>query len=300
MGKSAKFFKRPTRKEKAVLSLSKGGAETSLFDAATSEGRKGVAKKDVLSATANPTIAKKSSSAAAHPPKASLAYKMQLNGGIKQAVKDLENLENDELVSEDEDMDRDMESTSTTAAAAARSPLDSPRCRGECVFDVESGQRQQQHQYGPWVQPICDNIYANTRALDTHFPVLSARDSVTMTQEIVEATTQVQSTPATTLKEQKHAESKTDVVEEFHITDVSLFRAQQQSFADSDGIRNLMAPDHLHGHDREKHKHEHEEHKHDHEQKKAPVNPVLAKNFGDAIAGHTENMAAPPRQLNRM
>lgn len=121
MGKSAKFFKRPTRKEKAVLSLSKGGAETSLFDAANSEGRKGAAKKDVLSATANPTIAKKSSSAAAHPPKASLAYKMQLNGGIKQAVKDLENLENDDLVSEDEDMDEDMQSTSAAAAASSSS-----------------------------------------------------------------------------------------------------------------------------------------------------------------------------------
>ncbi|CAO3563878.1 unnamed protein product [Mortierella alpina] len=118
MGKSAKFFKRPTRKEKAVLSLSKGGAETSLFDAATSEGRKGGFKKDVLSATANPTIAKKTSSAAAHPPKASLAYKMQLNGGIKQAVKDLENLENDDLVSEDEDMDRDMESTTTATGSS--------------------------------------------------------------------------------------------------------------------------------------------------------------------------------------
>ncbi|KAG0199324.1 hypothetical protein BGX28_007375 [Mortierella sp. GBA30] len=105
MGKSAKFFKRPTRKEKAVLSLSKGGAETSLYDAATSEGRKGASKKDILSATTNPTIAKKPSATAAHPPKASLAYKMQLNGGIKQAVKDLENMENDDLVSEDEDMD---------------------------------------------------------------------------------------------------------------------------------------------------------------------------------------------------
>ncbi|KAF9576099.1 hypothetical protein EC968_000167 [Mortierella alpina] len=123
MGKSAKFFKRPTRKEKAVLSLSKGGAETSLFDAATSEGRKGAAKKDVLSVTANPTIAKKSSSAAAHPPKASLAYKMQLNGGIKQAVKDLDNLEDDDLVSEDEDMDRDMESTTSATAAAGSSKV---------------------------------------------------------------------------------------------------------------------------------------------------------------------------------
>ncbi|KAF9966622.1 hypothetical protein BGZ70_001785 [Mortierella alpina] len=118
MGKSAKFFKRPTRKEKAVLSLSKGGAETSLFDAATSEGRKGGPKKDVLSATANPTIAKKSSSAAAHPPKASLAYKMQLNGGIKQAVKDLENLDNEDLVSEDEDMDRDTVSTSAATGSS--------------------------------------------------------------------------------------------------------------------------------------------------------------------------------------
>ncbi|KAF9128019.1 hypothetical protein BGW39_005425 [Mortierella sp. 14UC] len=115
MGKSAKFFKRPTRKEKAVLSLTKG-TETSLFDSATSSetGRKGSHKKDILSATANPTISKKNSSSAAgagasaaHPPKASLAYKMQLNGGIKAAVKDLKQLDEDDLVSEDEDMDGD-------------------------------------------------------------------------------------------------------------------------------------------------------------------------------------------------
>ncbi|KAF9191138.1 hypothetical protein BGZ51_007719 [Haplosporangium sp. Z 767] len=111
MGKSAKFFKRPTRKEKAVLSLTKGGsAETSLYDQATSSDKTGSRnnKKDILSATANPTISKKSSSsstAGGHPPKASLAYKMQLNGGIKQAVKDLESMENDDLVSEDEDME---------------------------------------------------------------------------------------------------------------------------------------------------------------------------------------------------
>ncbi|KAG0263292.1 hypothetical protein BG011_009021 [Mortierella polycephala] len=111
MGKSAKFFKRPTRKEKAVLSLTKGGsAETSLYDQATSSGTTGSRKnkKDILSATANPIISRNSSSSATaggHPPKASLAYKMQLNGGIKQAVKDLESMENDNIVSEDEDMD---------------------------------------------------------------------------------------------------------------------------------------------------------------------------------------------------
>jgi len=112
MGKSAKFFKRPTRKEKAVLSLTKG-SETSLFDSALSsesnsrKGAGGAPKKDVLSATANHTISKKASSAvAAHPPKASLAYKMQLNGGIKAAVKDLKSLD-DDPVSEDEDMEDD-------------------------------------------------------------------------------------------------------------------------------------------------------------------------------------------------
>ncbi|KAF9910127.1 hypothetical protein EC991_007259 [Linnemannia zychae] len=127
MGKSAKFFKRPTRKEKAVLSLSKG-TDTSLFDSATSSetGRKGSHKKDILSATANPTISKKNSSAAgagasaAHPPKASLAYKMQLNGGIKAAVKDLKELDEDDLVSEDEDMDED-DGDDTPAAAQSKS-----------------------------------------------------------------------------------------------------------------------------------------------------------------------------------
>ncbi|KAF9996132.1 hypothetical protein BGZ80_007338 [Entomortierella chlamydospora] len=112
MGKSAKFFKRPTRKEKAVMSLTKGTSETSLFDS-VNQGRKGTTK-DILSATANPTISKKSSTGAstastsAHPPKASLAYKMQLNGGIKQAVKDLQALDGDddeELMEEDDDME---------------------------------------------------------------------------------------------------------------------------------------------------------------------------------------------------
>ncbi|KAF9364499.1 hypothetical protein BGX34_001329 [Mortierella sp. NVP85] len=117
MGKSAKFFKRPTRKEKAVMSLSKETTDTSLFDAVTSEGLKGAAKnkKDTLSTTANRTISKKTSSGAAaaatsagHPPKASLAYKMQLHGGIKQAVEDLENMDNAELESDD-DVDMDTE-----------------------------------------------------------------------------------------------------------------------------------------------------------------------------------------------
>ncbi|KAF9199095.1 hypothetical protein BGZ49_010828 [Haplosporangium sp. Z 27] len=114
MGKSAKFFKRPTRKEKAVLSLTKGTNETSLFDSVNQgqgQGRKG-ANKDILSTTANPTISKKSSSAttvsSAHPPKASLAYKMQLNGGVKQAIKDLQALDDDELLEEeDEDMEEE-------------------------------------------------------------------------------------------------------------------------------------------------------------------------------------------------
>ncbi|KAG0054417.1 hypothetical protein BGZ83_011317 [Gryganskiella cystojenkinii] len=123
MGKSAKFFKRPTRKEKAVLSLTKG--ETSLYDAVTSNNStdnldeavsgnmRRKSKKDGLSATANPIIAKKSSTAiggpagAAHPSKSSLAYKMQLHGGVKQAVKDLSELNDQDLESEDEDMDQD-------------------------------------------------------------------------------------------------------------------------------------------------------------------------------------------------
>ncbi|KAF8923994.1 hypothetical protein BGZ58_002308 [Dissophora ornata] len=112
MGKSAKFFKRPTRKEKAVLSLTKGNTETSLFDSVNSSTKGN--KKDILSTTAHHTISKKSSAATtsggapAHPPKASLAYKMQLNGGIKQAVKNMETLDDDaELESEDEEMDED-------------------------------------------------------------------------------------------------------------------------------------------------------------------------------------------------
>ncbi|KAF9411197.1 hypothetical protein BGZ94_001417 [Podila epigama] len=117
MGKSAKFFKRPTRKEKAVLSLNKT-TETSLFDSANaSGGRKG--KKDILSATANPTIAKSTAVASAHPPKASLAYKMQMNGGIKQAVKDLDEL-NDDWVSEDEDMDNSSNNNTVKQAASQK------------------------------------------------------------------------------------------------------------------------------------------------------------------------------------
>ncbi|KAF9156254.1 hypothetical protein BG015_006472 [Linnemannia schmuckeri] len=73
--------------------------------------------------TANPTIAKKNASSAgtgaggaAHPSKSSLAYKLQLNGGIKAAVKDLKSLD-DDLVSEDEDMmDDDDDDTPATAA----------------------------------------------------------------------------------------------------------------------------------------------------------------------------------------
>ncbi|KAF9295785.1 hypothetical protein BGZ74_010610 [Mortierella antarctica] len=118
MGKSAKFFKRPTRKEKAVLSLTKG-TETSLFDSATSSaGRK--EKKDVLSATANPTIAKAT--------KASLAYKMHMNGGIKQAVKDLKELD------EDEDMANDDTPKSTASAAKKKSSdLDKSKPRPDYV-----------------------------------------------------------------------------------------------------------------------------------------------------------------------
>ncbi|KAF9318676.1 hypothetical protein BG003_010789 [Podila horticola] len=123
MGKSAKFFKRPTRKEKAVLSLTKS-TETSLFDSATStSGRK--EKKDVLSATANPTIAKAT--------KASLAYKMHMNGGIKQAVKDLKELDED-WVSEDEDMAND-DTTKSTASAPKKksSDLDKSKPRPDYV-----------------------------------------------------------------------------------------------------------------------------------------------------------------------
>ncbi|KAF9435675.1 hypothetical protein BGZ76_005767, partial [Entomortierella beljakovae] len=94
MGKSAKFLKRPTRKEKNILSLTKGSNETSLFDSVNNNNNNNNnnnTKKDILSATANPTISKKSSKGSAgsagsvFPPKASLAYKMQLNGGVKQA-----------------------------------------------------------------------------------------------------------------------------------------------------------------------------------------------------------------------
>ncbi|KAG0348740.1 hypothetical protein BG004_004316 [Podila humilis] len=122
MGKSAKFFKRPTRKEKAVLSLTKS-TETSLFDSANSKG----GKKDVLSATANPTIAKTSSSVS-HPPKASLAYKMQMNGGVKQAIKDLEEL-NDDWVSDD---DENMETTKDTQTASA-----SKKKKGSSIADMD-------------------------------------------------------------------------------------------------------------------------------------------------------------------
>ena len=127
MGKSAKFFKRPTRKEKAVLSLTKS-TETSLFDSATSSSSKGL-KKDGLSTTANPTISKKSVAGAgagtgpggaAHPSKSSLAYKLQLNGGIKAAVKDLKSLD-DDVVSEDEDMMDDDEDTPTATAGGKKS-----------------------------------------------------------------------------------------------------------------------------------------------------------------------------------
>ncbi|KAG0293951.1 hypothetical protein BGZ96_002001 [Linnemannia gamsii] len=124
MGKSAKFFKRPTRKEKAVLSLTKG-SETSLFDSATSSSSSKGSKKDILSSTANHTISKKSNPSAgtgaggaAHPSKSSLAYKLQLNGGIKAAVKDLKDLD-DDLVSEDEDMMDDDEDDTPAATSAA-------------------------------------------------------------------------------------------------------------------------------------------------------------------------------------
>ncbi|KAF9972606.1 hypothetical protein BGZ73_004231 [Actinomortierella ambigua] len=101
MGKSAKFFKRPTRKEKAVIALSKGGSE-SLYDEATANSASaGSKKKDALSQTANPTIGKKSKGAD-QPSKSSLALKMQMNGGVKQAIKDLRDL--DRTISEDEDM----------------------------------------------------------------------------------------------------------------------------------------------------------------------------------------------------
>jgi len=151
MGKSAKFFKRPTRKEKAVLSLNKG--ETSLFDAvhsssssskdtnndedlaAASGNSRRKSKKDGLSATANPIIAKKSSSSiggpagAAHPSKSSLAYKMQLHGGVKQAVKDLSELD-DEVESEDEDM---MDEDSPKKKTGKKQDLDKSKPRADYV-----------------------------------------------------------------------------------------------------------------------------------------------------------------------
>lgn len=106
------------------MSLSKETTDTSLFDAVTSEGLKGAAKnkKDTLSTTANRTISKKPSSSASgaaatstgHPPKASLAYKMQLHGGIKQAVKELENIDNAELESDDDDADMETEDAHTS------------------------------------------------------------------------------------------------------------------------------------------------------------------------------------------
>ncbi|ORZ05679.1 hypothetical protein BCR41DRAFT_389469 [Lobosporangium transversale] len=117
MGKSAKFFKRPTRKEKAVLSLTKGSAASSLFDAVSNHHNESVEvnkKKGVLSTTANPTIIKKGAGSAgelgAQPSKSSLAYKIQLNGGVKQAIKDMKLLHkndggDDDLMSEDEDME---------------------------------------------------------------------------------------------------------------------------------------------------------------------------------------------------
>ncbi|KAG0322342.1 hypothetical protein BGZ99_003384 [Dissophora globulifera] len=133
MGKSAKFFKRPTRKEKAVLSLSKEDT-TSFFDAANAASSSAASgrqhpsnKKDILSTTANHTISKKTSASAsststgAHPPKASLAYKLQMNGGIKQAVKDLESLDNAELVSEDEAMEDDDDEDNNMATAKSSS-----------------------------------------------------------------------------------------------------------------------------------------------------------------------------------
>ncbi|KAG0379059.1 hypothetical protein BGX24_001863 [Mortierella sp. AD032] len=142
MGKSAKFFKRPTRKEKAVLSLTKG-TETSLFDSATSSETSKKGRKDILSATANPTISKKNASSsaagsaaatAAYPPKASLAYKMQLNGGIKAAVKDLKELD-DDLVSEDEDMedDDDVDTSKGKSSNKKKEDLDKSKPRPDYV-----------------------------------------------------------------------------------------------------------------------------------------------------------------------
>ncbi|KAI1317578.1 hypothetical protein EDD11_008148 [Mortierella claussenii] len=142
MGKSAKFFKRPTRKEKAVLSLTKGTAETSLFDSAKNDAEErtgGRSKKDILSATANHTIAKKSKSSSsassgsavgavsAHPPKASLAYKIQLNGGIKQAIKDMNSLNDDDdedLMEEDEDMEDSHDTTATKSSSKKKKTED--------------------------------------------------------------------------------------------------------------------------------------------------------------------------------
>ncbi|KAF9929193.1 hypothetical protein BGZ67_006447 [Mortierella alpina] len=119
-----------------------------------------------------------------------------------------------------------------------------------------------------------------------------------MTKEIVEADTHAQSTPATTLKEQKHADPKT-TTESSHISAVPLLHGQQQSFGNAyaskiNGHPHLLAPDHG------SHAHDHEKHKHDHEHKQVPDHPVAFEDYGKKLVGHSENMAAPPHQLNRM
>ncbi|KAF9576100.1 hypothetical protein EC968_000168 [Mortierella alpina] len=133
-----------------------------------------------------------------------------------------------------------------------------------------------------------------------------------MANEIVETETQVQSTSISTLKEQKHADPK-PVEETFHISSVPLLHGQQQSLGNAyasniNGPLHLLAPDHdshahdheKHEHDHEKHKHDHENHKHDHEHKKVPDHPVAFEDYGSLMVGHSENMAAPSHQLNRM
>ncbi|CAO3563880.1 unnamed protein product [Mortierella alpina] len=117
-----------------------------------------------------------------------------------------------------------------------------------------------------------------------------------MTNEIVEAETHVQSTPATTLKEQKHPEPKA-AKEPFHITSVPLLHGQQQSMGNeyvtnTHGALHQLAP--------ESKAHEQEKHAHGDEHKKVPDHPVAFEEYGKKLAGHTENMAAPPHQLNRM
>ncbi|KAG0226109.1 hypothetical protein BGW41_004268 [Actinomortierella wolfii] len=129
MGKSAKFFKRPTRKEKAIMALSKGSSE-SLYDEATADNKSGNKKKDPLAHTANPTISKKNKGAD-QPSKSSLALKMQMNGGVKQAIKDLRDL--DRAVGNDDEEMADAHHQSSSQPKKQTSGEDKTRPRPDYV-----------------------------------------------------------------------------------------------------------------------------------------------------------------------